>query len=612
MTKSGDAALAMLHQRFGYPAFRAGQAEAVASVLSGKETVVILPTGGGKSLCYQVPALLMPGLTLVVSPLISLMKDQVDALDRRGIPAAFINSSLSAGQVSDRMAAARSGALKMLYVAPERFDAGTTLDRLRETQISLFAVDEAHCISEWGHDFRPSYLRLARVREALGSPPLIALTATATPHVREDIVRQLQMGRPTVIVTGFDRSNLTYYVRSGRTDADKDTALIEELRAREGLGIVYASTRKAVERIAHLLNRRRIPALPYHAGLDDEHRREVQDAFMREDARVIVATNAFGMGIDKPNVRLVVHHAMPGTLEAYYQEAGRAGRDGEPAECVLLHAYRDRFTHEYFIRTAHPRREVAERLYDLLQRGGPAVAALDSAQLAKKLAHKTNARDVEAALRLLERVGAWRPGTSVGRRVRVRLLATTDRIRAELGESRALELGLLRALWKLGRDGLYDGLDVDVDGLPPALGAPAFDLLASLQREQFVEWARIESGPAPARAGAPLERFRIDWDSLERRHRADLEKLEAIQRYAYTKRCRRAFVLRYFGDPSARPECGACDNCLGRSEGRSTRHQSNGRRSKHTYIGTDDVLVAVPPTEQPKRARRRRRDADAS
>ncbi len=279
---------------------------------------------------------------------------------------------------------------------------------------------------------------------------------------------------------------------------------------------------------------------------------------------------------------------------------------------MLLHAYRDRFTHEYFIRTAHPQREVVERLYDLLQRGGPAVAALDAAQLAKKLGRKTNARDVEAALRLLQRVGAWQAGAPIGRRVHVRLLATTTRIRAELGESRALELGLLRALWKLGRDGLYEGLDVDLDGLPPALGGPAFELLDSLQREQFVEWVRLESAPAPASPGAGLERFRIDWDSLDRRHRADLDKLEAMQRYAYTKRCRRAFVLRYFGDPSARPECGACDNCLRRPGGGSTRRQNTGRRPKHTYIGTDDVLVAVPSPEQPKRARRRRRDADAS
>ncbi len=562
---ASDVALATLRELFGYPAFRAGQAQAVASVLAGRETMVILPTGGGKSVCYQVPALILPGLTLVVSPLISLMKDQVDALDRRGIPAAFINSSLTSGQVSDRMARARSGDLKLLYVAPERFSAGSTLDRLRDTTISLFAVDEAHCISEWGHDFRPSYLRLADVREQLGNPTVIALTATATPHVREDIVRQLHLGRPVTIVTGFDRINLTYHVRSCRTDADKDEGLVQELAARDGLAIVYASTRKAVERIAGMLSRKRIRALPYHAGLDDDHRREVQDAFMHEKARVIVATNAFGMGIDKPNVRLVLHHAMPGTLEAYYQEAGRAGRDGEPAECVLLHAFQDRFTHEYFIKSAHARREVVDRLYDLLRRGGPRVAALDAGALARKLGHKTTARDVEAALRLLERVGAWSPASPDGLRVQVRLLATPARIRAELGDDRAMELGLLRALWRLGRDGLYDGMAIDLDGLPPALGgAAALRMLDGLQGEQFVEWARVESGPAPTRPAASLDVFHIDWPSLERRYRADVEKLDAIQRYAYTKHCRRAFVLRYFGDPAARPQCGACDNCLSR------------------------------------------------
>ncbi len=305
---AGDAALGVLHERFGYPAFRAGQAEAVSSVLAGKETVVILPTGGGKSLCYQVPALILPGLTIVVSPLISLMKDQVDALERRGIPAAFINSSLSSGQVSDRMAAARSGALKMLYVAPERFDAGTTLDRLRDTRISLFAVDEAHCISEWGHDFRPSYLRLAQVREALGNPT----RPRAHCHGHAARARGYRAAtpdgspRPSSSPGSIARISRTTCGRAAPTPT-RTTRLSRNSGPREGLGIVYASTRKAVERIAALLNRRRIRALPYHAGLDDEHRREVQDAFMREEARVIVATNAFGMGIDKSNVRLVVH-----------------------------------------------------------------------------------------------------------------------------------------------------------------------------------------------------------------------------------------------------------------------------------------------------------------
>ncbi|HET7631086.1 MAG TPA: ATP-dependent DNA helicase RecQ [Gemmatimonadaceae bacterium] len=603
-----DAARRVLKDHFGYEAFRAGQAEAVESVLAGRETVVILPTGGGKSLCYQVPALVLPGLTIVVSPLISLMKDQVDALERRAIAAAFINSSLSSGGVSDRLAAARNGDLKLLYVAPERFDAATTLTWLRGTSISLLAVDEAHCISEWGHDFRPSYLRLAEVRRALGNPTLMALTATATPHVRQDIIRHLDMGRPRVIVTGFDRTNLSYHVHSTRTDADKDAALVEALRAREGLAIVYASTRKSVERIAAMLNRKRIRALPYHAGLDDEHRRDVQDAFMREDARAIVATNAFGMGIDKPNVRLVVHHSMPGTLEAYYQEAGRAGRDGEPAECVLLHAFRDRFTHEYFIKSAHARREVVEPLYDLLRRGGARTAALDAGQLAHKLRGKVNARDVEAALRLLERVGAWHPATAAGRRAHVRLLATPQRIRAELGGSdHALELGLLRVLWRIGREQLHDGVTVDLDGLPPALGAPAVRLLDELQQNQFLEWSRVEARAMAARPGAPLEAFRIDWPTLERRFRADMDKLESMQRYAYTKGCRRAFVLRYFGDPAERPHCEACDNCLKRSPASGKGRRATAARPAKHYISTDDVLVMVAPDADAKRAAGRKR-----
>src|SRR3954464_12119706 len=360
-------ARAALKDHFGYPGFRPGQEAAVESVLAGRDTLVVLPTGGGKSLCYQVPALMLPKLTVVISPLISLMKDQVDALTARGLPATFVNSTLTSSQISDRLARAVRGDVKLLYVAPERFDAGSTAERLRDAGVSLLAVDEAHCVSEWGHDFRPSYLRIAQVREKLGWPPTIALTATATPHVRTDIVAQLKLDSPTTIITGFDRVNLSYQVLPTPTDRDKDDALVHLLRGDGGLAVVYASTRKAVERIAMLLDRARIPAAAYHAGLDDERRHEVQDAFMSEKVRAIVATNAFGMGIDKPNVRLVLHYAMPGTLEAYYQEAGRAGRDGKPAQCFLLHAFPDRFTHEFFIKGAYPDRSLVEEVYDALR-----------------------------------------------------------------------------------------------------------------------------------------------------------------------------------------------------------------------------------------------------
>src|SRR5215213_4236325 len=364
-----DAARAVLRARFGFPDFRPGQERAVSSVLAGRDTLVVLPTGGGKSVCYQVPAMVLPGLTVVVSPLISLMKDQVDALVARGIPATFVNSTLTKGEVAERMARVTRGEVKLLYLAPERFDVGTAAERLRGVGVSLLAIDEAHCISEWGHDFRPSYLRIAQVRERLGWPQTVALTATATPHVRTDIARQLRLENPETIITGFDRQNLRYHVVPTRTDAEKDTAIAELLREHdEGVAIVYASTRRNVEKIARTLDQAGIAAAAYHAGLDDAHRHEVQDAFMAERVRAIVATNAFGMGIDKPNVRVVVHHAMPGTLEAYYQEAGRAGRDGQPSEVYLLHAFPDRFTHEFFIKGSYPEQALVEQVYERLRR----------------------------------------------------------------------------------------------------------------------------------------------------------------------------------------------------------------------------------------------------
>src|SRR5262245_29439226 len=442
MTHSIVDARNALKEHFGYPAFRPGQEAAVESVLARRDTLVVLPTGGGKSICYQVPALMLEKLTVVISPLISLMKDQVDALTARGLPATFVNSTLTSSQVSDRLSRAMRGDVKLLYVAPERFEFGTTAERLRDAGVSLLAVDEAHCISEWGHDFRPSYLRIAQVREKLGNPPTVALTATATPHVRSDIVTQLKLDSPTTIITGFDRTNLSYHVLPTRTDQEKDDALIHLLKSNDGLAVVYAATRKAVERIAHLLEKARIPAAAYHAGLDDERRHRVQDAFMTEKVRAIVATNAFGMGIDKPNVRLVLHYAMPGTLEAYYQEAGRAGRDGKHAACYLLHAFPDRFTHEFFIKGNYPERVLVEEVYELLRRNADANGGVDLSpdDVASRLKSKAGGRDVESALRILTQARAYAVNPEQGSRVIVRLLATPARIKRELGDGNSLEL----------------------------------------------------------------------------------------------------------------------------------------------------------------------------
>jgi len=560
-----EQARAFLRDRFGHAEFRPGQQRAVESVLAGRDTLVILPTGGGKSLCYQVPALLLDGLTVVLSPLISLMKDQVDALEAKGIPAAFINSTLSAGQISDRLARAQRGEIKLLYLAPERFDYGSAADRIASMGVSLLAIDEAHCISEWGHDFRPSYRRVRDIRLKLASPPTIALTATATPEVRRDITRVLALRDPEVVLTGFDRPNLRWHVVRTKNDAEKDGTLVDLLARHGGVAIVYAATRKTVDRVSDLLTRSGIRAEAYHAGLEDSRRREVQDAFMSEQVRAIVATNAFGMGIDKRNVRLVVHHAMPGSLEAYYQEAGRAGRDGEPADCYLLHAFQDRFTHEFFIKAACPERDVVTAVYyAACNRCKPdGSLALDAAGLAAAAKGKVSDREAESSLRLLTAAGAISVSEGSRSRARVRMLATPERVRAELGGDETIEIGVLRALWRSSKGAIAEGAIVDLDALPPGLaGAGVADVLDALQDRQFVVWSRVGEGLVVSDRAAPLERWPVDWETLDRRRRAESSQLDVMQKYAYTDRCRRGFVLRYFGDAAATNRCEQCDNCL--------------------------------------------------
>jgi ATP-dependent DNA helicase RecQ len=560
------AARAVLKSQFGYDEFRPGQQDAVEAVVAGRDTLVVLPTGGGKSLCFQVPALMLPGLTVVVSPLISLMKDQVDALEARGLPAAFINSSLSSSQVTERLGRATRGELKLLYLAPERFDFGNIAERLRRMGVSLLAVDEAHCISQWGHDFRPSYLRVKDVRAKLGAPPTIALTATATPSVRSDIGLQLGLRDPKVVITGFNRTNLTYHVLPARTDAEKDAQLVQTLRSHDGLAVVYASTRKSVDRLSMMLEQRGIAAAAYHAGLEDRQRRDVQESFMAERVRVIVATNAFGMGIDKPNVRLVIHHSMPGTLEAYYQEAGRAGRDGKHSDVFLIHSFPDRFTHEFFIRGSYPERATIEGVYTaLVRQARRGELPQSSSAIASLAGGKTSEREAESALRILTAAGAIVDEPASTALARVRLLATPERIKRELTGDADPALGILRALWRIAGKQLETGATVNLDSLPPGLAGQqtAAPLLDDLQSRQLLVWERVGGGLRLVSPDLPVQRLNVDWSLLARRRTAELTKLDAVQKYVYAKGCRRGFVLRYFGDPAAMSKCDGCDNCLG-------------------------------------------------
>src|SRR3712207_5242386 len=328
----------VLKEIFGFDSFRPGQEEAIRAVLAGRDTLAVMPTGGGKSLCYQVPALMQESLTVIVSPLISLMKDQVDSLIQSSVAgAATLHSGLSPEERWEVERRVRTGEIKMLYVAPERLRSLEFVLSLRRAGVGLFVVDEAHCISEWGHDFRPDYLFLPRAVRDLGSPPVLALTATATPRVRQDILRSLKMRSPEVVVTSFNRPNLTYRVLPAREKKHKLPLILDVVRGATPPGIVYATTRKECEELAAQLRRSGVDAAAYHAGLGAARRNEVQERFMTDEVGVVVATIAFGMGVDKPNVRFVIHAAVRGSLPAYIQESGRAGRDGEAAECVVLY-----------------------------------------------------------------------------------------------------------------------------------------------------------------------------------------------------------------------------------------------------------------------------------
>lgn len=324
-----------LKKYFGYENFRTGQEQIIERVLSGKHTAGIMPTGGGKSICYQIPATILQGVTLVISPLISLMKDQVDALQQVGIPSTFINSSLSYHEVNERMMDLSYGEYKILYVAPERLESESFINELKKLPILLVAVDEAHCISSWGHDFRPSYLRIKNlIQELPTNPTILALTATATPQVKSDICNQLGINEETTIITGFERENLSFKVIRGQNRLDYISNYIKQNKNESG--IIYAATRKEVDNVTNKLLKLGISVGKYHAGLSDAERSKQQDAFLQDNINVMVATNAFGMGIDKSNVRFVIHYQMSKNMESYYQEAGRAGRDGLESECILL------------------------------------------------------------------------------------------------------------------------------------------------------------------------------------------------------------------------------------------------------------------------------------
>ena len=567
-------------KRFGLSEFRPGQRDVVTAVLSGKDVLCIMPTGGGKSLCFQLPSLARDGLTLVVSPLIALMKDQVDVLQQKGIRAEYINSSLSPQEQNRRLERFQAGEYDLLYVAPERFRSQRFVEATKQTQIQLLAVDEAHCISEWGHDFRHDYARLGRFRRRMGNPQTIALTATATPDVRQDVIAQLGMAEPEVFIAGFARPNLQFSVRHASSRAEKDEALIQLLNETPGSGIIYSSTRKGCEQVADMLRHhvsRRVGI--YHAGLLPDERRAAQENFMSGSTPIVVATNAFGMGIDKADVRFVAHYNMTGTIEAYYQEAGRAGRDGKPARCCLLYSPRDRQIQEFFIENAYPSPRVVEQVYEYLCARPEDPIEITQQQLQTELDLEIGAEGIGTCERLLEKSGAIQRFEPHRNMAVIRIDSDLPTLVDLLPKQATARRKVMRVAEQIVKDIRREEVYVRPADIAAQAELPMTTVartLRELSQLDIFDYVPPFRGRAihvanPALRFADLE---IDFDGLSKRKEADYEKLRSVISFACSEKCRQLEILMYFVDPDA-TECGSCDNCQTRPTRIVARIDSN-------------------------------------
>lgn len=560
--------LELLKLHFGFESFRLGQEKAIDSLLAGKDTLVIMPTGGGKSLIYQLTALVLDGATIVISPLIALMKDQVDSLNKIGISATFINSSISPEEASARLAKVAQGDYRLIFVAPERFYNQNFLDSLKDIKVSLFAIDEAHCISQWGHDFRPSYLRLKEVVKFLGQPLVAALTATATPEVKEDIVRQLDLKNPEIIITGFARENLQFGVLEA-SEMNKISLILDFVKNLEGeSGIIYAGTRAKADEILSILTSYEIEAVAYHAGMDQESRAWVQDSFMKGEAKIVVATNAFGLGINKKDIRFVIHHDMPGTIEAYYQEAGRAGRDGQPSYCLLLYSSKDRYLREFFIKGDNPPPRVILEVYEYLLRRKPDEGdslLLTYSEIAGNLSEPLPEMAVGTCLKVLEKHGIISRPNEKNSQAYVKSLVDFDELLKAISSRAKSQIEVLYKLGEGHKDKLAEGWEINFDDLAILLGVKKEALIRTMK--SLSEKSLLEYRP-PFRGTeirllkkVNVEEIDLDFKALDRKLERAYEKLDEMENYIFNRSCRQEYILRYFGDLDARP-CEKCDACL--------------------------------------------------
>jgi ATP-dependent DNA helicase RecQ len=572
----------LLRERFGLEQFRGEQENVIRTLLAGKSAFALFPTGAGKSLCYQLPALMLEGATLVVSPLIALMKDQVESLTRRGIAAARIDSTLADDEVAQVLEQVRDGTVKLLFLSPERLASRSFRKHLRAVNISMLAIDEAHCISEWGHNFRPDYLKIARIARKLKVPRILALTATATPAVAKEIRKNFRITSACQFHGGFHRPNLRLSVEACSSQ-EKDARLLEKLRTLSGPTIVYATTRRDTERLATMLQKQGFSARSYHAGLTTEMRSLAQDSFLQNETRVIVATIAFGMGIDKPDIRCIMHYHLPKSIEGYSQEIGRAGRDGDVSHCILFAHKPDTKTLENFIHAATPSPQSLRNLLDrLLRLAEPGKSfAISPYELSVSLdMREETLRTVLAYLELddiIERTGNFHAY------FRVRLLRPLERV---LAGYPAREKNRIRSLFAAA-ESAYGSLHFrlyEIAGQTGIQREQATEIITALAdagdirlEQRGIREVYTRSKTTTFIVAAVIEKMIARFES---RASFEFERVRMVMRYVEARQCRPRLLARHFGVSAPKP-CGVCDLCLG---GKPIRWR-------------DETLPAIPPEE---------------
>ena len=555
-----DELLAALQKYFGYADFRAGQREVVEKILNGENILAAFPTGYGKSLCYQLPALMLPGVTVIVSPLISLMKDQVDALREQKIYAvALLNSSLSWEEYRAELERLEGGEIKLLYIAPERFRSRRFLNLLNSHQISLFVIDEAHCISQWGHDFRPSYLALRDAIRELHPSSIALFTATATPYVREDILDHLEIQPPKSFTRGIERPNLKFSVCEVSVEAEKYSLLDEYMQQPRDKGIVYAGRRRETEEIASHLKKRGHRVDFYHAGRTDVERKRVQDQFFDDGPdglNLVIATNAFGMGIDKSDIRYIIHWTMTGTLEQYYQEAGRAGRDGETAHCILFYCPDDRKLHEWFVKESAPNKPDLLKLLKLIETF-PSVGSFRMFAAEDLELSDFNADKIRVGISHLEKLGFLRRLYNVPSKLSVRVRPLESSLTAEIAdESQKILLRSLRSRSELNVLDFCKGLNLRPDQfMEQLIDLQSAGYLRYWGTEDLMLIELLEDSDLFASMSTDQMGFE---DYLLSKNR----QIDQIVFYALAEGCRGRLVREYFGETiEADYRCGSCDRC---------------------------------------------------